>query len=116
MSFGVRESTRSRPRRSPAWHAEADPRRGGWSPGSAGGADQMGTAARLKPEKWTTSIGRSERVDLGLEAVRVDLHLLLDDVLPALDRGLHAPFDVGRGDHDEPAGAGIEQLAEVLEV
>src|SRR5512132_2416280 len=61
-------------------------------------------------------IDRSERVDLGLQSVRVDLHLLLDDVLPALDRGLDAPFDVGRGDHDEPAGAGIEQLAEVLEV
>src|SRR5512132_780160 len=61
-------------------------------------------------------IRRSERVDLGLQSVRVDLHLLLDDVLPVLDRGLDAPFDVGRGDHDEPAGAGIEQLAEVLEV
>src|SRR6266542_2462325 len=53
-------------------------------------------------------IRRSERVDLRLEAVRVDLHLLLDDVLPALDRCLDPSFHIGGGDHDEPAGAGIE--------
>jgi hypothetical protein len=50
----------------------------------------------------------SERVDVGLQAIRVHLDLLLDDVLPSLDRGLDAILDVGRGDDDESASPGVQ--------
>src|SRR5262249_19082700 len=61
-------------------------------------------------------LGNSERVDVRLQAIRVELNLLLHDVLASLDGCLDPSLDVGRRDHDETARPGVEELSQILEV
>src|SRR5207344_3173518 len=81
--------------------------RGGGSRSATGCRRDL--AARSEPRGLRRT--RSERVDVHLQTVGVDLDLLLRDVLAALDRGLDAVLHIRRRHDDQATRAGVEEFA-----